>query len=99
MIIINTTDSPHVIKVIPRIYNVDNAHNFIYIDSDTKAETTVTDVTKALDSGYISYSITLSSSEGKDYSFKIVDSVTTDIVFRGALFVTDQTTQNYRING
>lgn len=98
MNVINLTDSPYIIQIIPRVYNVTNAHTFSITNDDTKAITSVSN-TKALNAGYIDYTVTISGlTEGASYSLKITDDVTTDVVYRGNLFATAQVTQNYRIN-
>ena len=98
MIIIDHNQSSHVISVIPRTYSVANAHTFALTDDDFRTTTNVSN-TKALNDGYIDYTVTINTSEGKGYSLKITDDVTTEVVWRGKIFATDQTTQEYRING
>ena len=98
MKVINLTDSPYVIQIIPRTYNVTNAHTFSLTDDDFRTTTDVSN-TKALNAGYIDYTVSLTGvTEGKSYSVKITDDVTTAVVWRGNVFATAQTTQNYRIN-
>lgn len=97
MIVIDPNESSHLIKVIPRTYNVVNDHLFVLKDEDLRTETNISN-TKELNNGYIDYSINLTTTEGKSYSIKIVDSVTELVVWRGKMFTTSQTTQKYRIN-
>ena len=84
------------IYIIPRTLNVDNAHTFSLTDEDTRTASSVSN-TKVISGGYINYSITLSTAEGKSYSLKITDDVTTAVVWRGKVFATAKTTQNYVI--
>jgi hypothetical protein len=97
MTVLNPAVTSHVISVIPRTYDITNAHTFSLYDEDLQTTTSISN-TKALNAGRIDYAITLTTTEGKSYSFKITDDVTTLIVFRGKIFTTAQTTQNYRIN-
>lgn len=97
MIVLDPNQSSHTIKVIPRTYNVDNTHTFSLTDDDFRTTTNIAH-TKSLNAGYIDYVITLTTTEGKSYSLKISDVTTGLVVWRGKLFTTAQTTQNYRIN-
>ena len=51
-----------------------------------------------LEKGYIKYDFDLTTSEGKSYDFTITDATTTNVIHRGQLFATAQTSQNYKIN-
>ncbi len=96
MVVINLSGTYNIF-IIPRNLNVDNAHTFSLTDEDTRIATSISN-TKVINNGYIDYSITLSTSEGKSYSLKITDDTTTEVVWRGKVFATAQTTQNYVIN-
>lgn len=97
MIVIDPNNTNHTISVIPRYYNDNNAHTFALYDEDLRTTTTISN-TYSLNEGVIDYSVSLTTSEGKSYSFKITDSVTSNVVVRGKIFSTAQTTQSYRIN-
>lgn len=85
------------IFIIPRTLNVDNVHTFSLTDEDTRIPTNISN-TKVIDNGYIDYTVAFSTAEGKSYSLKITDDTTTLVVWRGKVFATAQTTQNYVIN-
>ena len=95
MIVIDPNDTEHNIVITPRYYNA-NANTFTITDEDNRAETVLSNV-KAISGGQATYTVTLSTSEGKSYSIKVEDGST--VVWRGKMFVTSQTTQNYKING
>ena len=97
MIVIDSGLTSHVISIIPRTYDTSNAHTFALTDDDHRTTTNVTH-TKSASDGYLRYTITLTTSEGKGYGLKITDNATTEVVWRGKIFATTQTTQNYRIN-
>ena len=97
MIVIDPGNSSHIIKVIPRTYNITNTHTFSLTDEDLRTTTDVSNTT-ALNDGYIDYTVTINTSEGKGYSLKITDDITGLVVWRGQLFATAQTTQEYKIN-
>ena len=97
MTIIDAGETSHIIKIIPRVYNAANTHVFTITDDDLRTSTDVSH-TKALNNGYIDYTLTLATSEGKSYSVKVTDSTTTLVVSRFKIFATEQTTQAYRIN-
>jgi len=96
MIVIDLSGTYNIF-IIPRTLNVTNAHTFSLTDEDLRTTANISN-TKAINNGYIDYSITLAMTEGKTYSLKITDDVTTAVVYRGKVFATAQTTQNYRIN-
>ena len=85
------------IFIIPRTLNVDNAHTFSLTDENLRTTTDISN-TKVINNGYIDYTVAFTTAEGNTYSLKIVDDVTTNVVYRGKIFATAQTTQNYRIN-
>ena len=97
MKIIDPGDSSHIIQIIPRTLNVDNVHTFTLRDEDLRTDTDISN-TKAINGGYIDYTITLTTTEGKSYSVKITDDTTTLVVWRGKIFSTAQITQKYVIN-
>ena len=98
MIVIDSTDTTHSIYVIPRYYNIDNAHTLYIKDDDTLISVTPS-VARVLENGYIKYTFDLTTSEGKSYDFTITDNTTTNVIHRGQLFATAQTSQNYKIHG
>ena len=97
MTIIDAGETSHIIKIIPRVYDATNTHTFTLTDDDLRTSTSVAH-TKALNEGYIDYTLTLATSEGKSYSVRITDDTTTLVVARFKIFATEQTTQQYRIN-
>lgn len=99
MTVLDHNDSSHSLKVIPRYYNVDNTHTLELYNEDTEVETTETIDSRSLADGYITYDFTKTVEENDSYTYKITDATTTKVVSRGRIFVTDQTTQNYSING
>lgn len=99
MKVFDPNDTTHNLKVIPRYYNVDNTHTLITKEEGTTAEVTETIDTRTLAEGYITYTFDKTVSNNQRYSYKITDVTTTKVVSRGKIFVTDQTPQNYSVNG
>lgn len=97
MVIINPTLTTHDIYIIPRYYNIDNPHTLSIKDDDTNTSVTPT-TQRVLYQGYIIYLFDLTTSEGKGYDIKITDDVTTNVIWRGKMFATQQVTQEYKIN-
>lgn len=97
MIIISPSDSNHTISIIPRTLNVTNDHTFALTNEDTRVTTNISN-TKVIRSGYIDYSITLVNTEGQSFALKISDDTTGLVVWRGKIYSTAQTTQNFVIN-
>lgn len=99
MTILDPDNSTHSIKLIPRYYNIDNVHTVSLYDEDLRTSSNLTIDTRTLSNGYIVYGFDLTTVEGKEYQIKITDNTTSNIVYRGKIFVTSQTTQDYNING
>ena len=97
MNVIDPNNASHVIKVIPRYYNITNAHTFSLYDEDLRTSTSLSQ-TRTIADGYINYTVSITTSEGKSYSVKITDDITGNVVYRGKIFATAQTTQDYQIN-
>lgn len=97
MIIINPADTTHTIEVIPRYMSIANAHT-MSIKSDATRTIVTPSNTTSMAFGYITYIFDLVTTEGSGYDVKIVDNVTTNIVWRGKIFSTAQITQNYKIH-
>lgn len=99
MIVIDSADTTHNIYIIPRYYNIDNTHTLSIKDDDTNITTTPTVDNRTLGSGYIIYQFDLVTSNNKGYDITITDNTTSNIVWRGKMFATDQVTQDYKIHG
>ena len=98
MVVIDSAETTHNIYIIPRYYNIDNAHTLSIKDDDTVISVTPS-VSRILSNGYIIYTFDLTTSNNKSYDVKITDNTTTNVIWRGKMFATDQTTQNYKIHG
>lgn len=97
MVVIDLSGTYNIL-IIPRTLNVDNAHTFSLTDEDTRIASSISN-TKVINNGYIDYSVSIANTaEGNSYSLKITDDTTTEVVWRGKVFATAQTTQNYVIN-
>ena len=96
MIVVDLSGSYNIF-IIPRTLNIDNSHTFSLTNEDTRVAASISN-TKVISGGYIDYSVSFSTAEGNSYSLKITDDVTTLVVYRGKVFATAQTTQNYVIN-
>ena len=99
MVVLDFNDSTHNLKIIPRYYNVTNVHTLKLYNENTEVESTETIDSRSLADGYITYTFDKTILENESYSYKITDNTTTKVVSRGRIFVTDQTTQTYSING
>ena len=99
MVILNPLSSTHSISIIPRYYNIDNVHTLELKDEDTNTNVSLVINNRTLSDGNIIYLITATLNDNRSYRLKISDNTTTDIVFRGKVFTTTQTPQNYQING
>ena len=105
MKIVNPNNALFDVYVIPRYYNIDNTHTVEWYREDTDVTATINPLFRTLENGYILYTFAKSEfevpfniAENQTYSFKITDSTTTNIIFRGKMFTTSQVTQQYKIN-
>ena len=99
MTVLDHNNASHNLKVIPRYYNVTNTHTLKLYNEDTEVESTETIDSRSLADGYITYTFTKTIEENQRYTYKVTDATTTKVVARGRIFVTDQPTQTYSVNG
>lgn len=99
-----TTSGTREIKIIPRyLQEATETYTVVLTNEETKEEEsitvsnyTVTDYNTNI--SQVLVPITSTYSEGSVFRIKVTDS-SDRITYRGKLFVTDQTPQNYSING
>ena len=96
MIILNPTTTQHIVNIPIRNYDLSNLHNFELYDEDKRANITVVVDNKSQNLGLISYSLTATLVEGKEYRVKIIDDVLDTILYRGKAFATSKNIQNYQ---
>lgn len=99
MIVLNPNNTYNTIKLIPRYNDINNTHSISLYDEDTRNVTSANIIQRTLSNGYIYYVIDDTFSENKSYRITVTDTVTNTIYFRGKLFTTSQSKQNYQING
>jgi|TARA_Y100000114_G_scaffold153288_1_gene172967 hypothetical protein len=89
MIILNTSTGGQTFKIIPR--SAASSPTFELLDKSTRVSSNIgIDVTNA--NGYMTITGFFSLKEGRFYTFKVKDGST--IIYRGAIFCTDQTNFN-----
>ena len=89
MIILNTSTGGQTFKIIPR--STASSPTFELLDKSTRVSSNIgIDVTNA--NGYMTITGFFSLKEGRFYTFKVKDGST--IIYRGAIFCTDQTNFN-----
>ena len=89
MIILNTSTGGQTFKIIPR--SAASSPSFELLDKSTRVSSNIgIDVTNA--NGYMTITGFFSLKEGRFYTFKVKDGST--IIYRGAIFCTDQTNFN-----
>ena len=104
MIVYDPTEININLFVIPRYYNVNNPHIFNLTNKNTDDSFNLSLSGQKLLDGYIKYQYTNPSElqiaqDNTTFNIKITDSVTSNIIWRGQLFLTTQDTQEYKING
>lgn len=93
MKVVDPNDTTHSITLIPR-FDTDELLTLILYNEVTKTETTVTNTHQTVNGNLvITYDFTY---ENKDrYQIKILEG--NDIVYRGKIIATDQTTQDFKL--
>lgn len=103
MIVLDTNNTSQTIGVLPRYYaDLTTDITFQTFNEDTREE-----VFFAFDAppfqlidGFLVFSlITLGKPNNTTYRLKIVENVLNKVIFRGKIFTTDQSIQNYSIDG
>ena len=103
MTIFNPSNTTHTFKIIPRNYEditMSSNHSIFLFDESLGRDISMSLVAKTgIENGYVSYSFNANMFDNRSYQLKITETDTGDIVFRGKAFCTNQSTQNYSING
>ena len=99
-----TTSGTRSVNIIPRyVQTVSVDYQITLYNENTRQSNSLTAFTYTLTSytnnnGQIELTFTDSYAEGDSLSYYVTDTTNNRIAYRGKLFVTDQTPQNYSIN-
>jgi|SRR5690554_4449210 len=99
MIVVDSEDATHKITVLPRYYRKATSNitvDFTNEDTRRNVSHTVSDI--VIDDGAIAFSTDAIFVENATYSVKIFNSDINKVIFRGKVFATTQSKQNYTIN-
>jgi|TARA_R110000851_G_scaffold116880_1_gene243346 hypothetical protein len=100
MIIVNVNLATNTIKVLPRYYSTVTTNITVTItNEDTRQDVSHVVSSVTVSDGFLSFKTSASFTENSTYRVKIVDKTIERVVFRGKIFSTDQSKQNYIING
>lgn len=94
MKVILPTNTTHTIKFIPRFETSDTL-SLNLVKEGINSETTQTP-TYVINNGVMSLTFDLDTVEQDRYSFKLVDE-SDNVVYRGKIFTTSQTTQDFKL--
>lgn len=97
MIVIDQNDTTHNISLIPRTAITDPSFKLFVKNELTKVSNNFTISLYTYSNGFITFSFDLTVQEDERYSIKLEDSLA-NVLYRGKIYVTDQTTQNFDIN-
>jgi len=94
-----TTD-PQTIKIIPRVYSTDVT--IVLRDDSSNTEVTLTPVS-VVNKNYIELTTVFDLKEGRFYDLKVIDSNSSNIIYRDKIFCTAQSTsqlnnEHYSVN-
>lgn len=94
MKVLNILDTEHEIILIPRIYPLGNITLNLY--NEESDEILTYEITPVITDGFMYLSFTEAFINKSNYRIAILDN--TDVIYRGKLFITDQTDlENYKI--
>ena len=93
MKVVNPNDTTHVIKLIPRLYEITSIDLSLYNEA-TQVTTTVTDA-YSITNGISTLTFDFTFEENDKYQFKLVNG--SNVVYRGKLIATTQDTQEYKL--
>ena len=97
MIVINPDNASNTISVLPRYYDDLTGNATVTItNEDTRQDLTHTVTNVTVNDGFLSFDTDATFINNSTYRLKIVDNL---VVFRGKIFATTQTPQNYLIHG
>lgn len=100
MTIVNPNLASNTIKVLPRYYASTTTNITVTVtNEDTRQDVTQTLSSISVSDGFLSFNTNASFLENSTYRIKIVENTLNEVVFRGKIFSTDQSKQNYTING
>jgi len=100
MIVLNQNNATHSIGILPRYYAAMTTDVSVEItNEDTRQDVThnVSNVEKS--DGFLIFDTDVSLIKNSTYRLKITDLNLKEVIFRGKIFSTDQSTQNYSLNG
>ena len=100
MQIVNPNLLSNSLRVLPRYYATISTDVSVSITNEDNRKVVTQNITNLLlDDGFLSFDTDASFIENSSYKIKIVENVLNEVIFRGKLFSTDQSKQNYSING
>lgn len=100
MQIVNPTLLSNSLKVLPRYYTTISTNVSVTITNEDNRKVVTQNITNLLlDDGFLSFDTDASFIENSSYKIKIFENVLNEVIFRGKLFSTNQSKQNYIING
>lgn len=96
MIVLNSDNTSHSFKIIPRVYDLFNVTMELYNEETSITSTEI--LSKTLVNGYLECSFTKEVQKNSNYRVKIYNNSNDVVYYRGKMFFTNQTDlQNYRI--
>ena len=101
MIVVNPEDATSTIDVLPRYYDDLQAlnTNIVITNEDTKIDLTYTLSNQDKNDGFFSFDVATNFVDNGTYRLKISDSTSGLVYYRGKIFSTTQTAQNYSVYG
>lgn len=99
MIVVDPTKEEHSFNILPRYYTSVTLNITVQItDEDTRRDLTHSISSVSISDGSLLFKSDAKFKENATYRIKITDTEIEEVVFRGKIFATDQSKQNYLIN-
>ena len=100
MIIVDPDKTKNKVKVLPRYYDcLTTDLTVTFTNEDTRTDLTNTVSNVQINDGTLCFDINATFINNSTYKIKIVDNFLALVIFRGKAFSTNQSKQNYSING
>lgn len=101
MIVVNPDNVSNTISVLPRYYDEVASDNFTVeiTNEDTRQLIVSTESSITVTDGFLSFDTDANFRNNSTYKLKIYNTISELVYFRDKIFSTNQSEQNYRING
>lgn len=99
MHVLDPNNTTHTVYLYPRYYDTGTTLRVDMTQEDRDSTSTITPNSVTLSDQYMVIELDLTCVEGENYGVKVYDSTNDQIYYRGKVFVTEQTPQEFKLYG